>query len=209
MFCESHSVLSDSLRPHELYRPQKFPGQNTGVCSLSLLLGIFPTQGSNQGLPHCRKILYQLSHKGSPNVLWFSAVPARNCRHRQGDSCRHRQGDSKVCTERPYNNKQSWKGRKEESSPLSPVPAPCVFCRLWFCKVRCPFWIHNCISSGWNSPTSSLVWVSTAVGRRQACAGQIYLVFQNEKAGQLGQYLWGWCSVEVLINEWMDKWMNE
>ena len=32
---------------------------------LSLLQGIFPTQGSNPGLPHCRRILYQLSHKGS------------------------------------------------------------------------------------------------------------------------------------------------
>ena len=42
-------------------------GQNTGVSSLSLLQGIFPTQGLNPGLPHCRRILYQLSHKGSPN----------------------------------------------------------------------------------------------------------------------------------------------
>ena len=37
----------------------------TGVGSLSLLQGIFPTQGSNPGLPHCRWIIYQLSHKGS------------------------------------------------------------------------------------------------------------------------------------------------
>ena len=44
------------------------PGQNTGVGSLSLLQGIFPTQGSNPGLPHCRRILYQLSHQGSPVV---------------------------------------------------------------------------------------------------------------------------------------------
>ena len=36
-------------------------GQNTGVGSLSLLQGIFPTQGSNLGLPNCRRILYQLS----------------------------------------------------------------------------------------------------------------------------------------------------
>ena len=44
-------------------------GQNTGGGSLSLLQGIFPTQGSNPGLPHCRQILYQLSHKGSPRIL--------------------------------------------------------------------------------------------------------------------------------------------
>ena len=42
------------------------PGQNTGVGSLSVLQGIFPTQESNQGLLHCRQILYQLSYQGSP-----------------------------------------------------------------------------------------------------------------------------------------------
>ena len=62
---ESHSVMSDSLQPHGLYSPRNSPGQNTGVGSLSLLQGIFPTQGSNPGLLHCRQILYQLSHKGS------------------------------------------------------------------------------------------------------------------------------------------------
>ena len=45
------------------------PGQNTGVGSPSLLQEIFPTQGSNPGLLHCRQILYYLSHKGSPLVL--------------------------------------------------------------------------------------------------------------------------------------------
>ena len=37
--------------------------------SLSVLLGIFPTQGSKPGLPHCRQTLYQLGHKGSPKIL--------------------------------------------------------------------------------------------------------------------------------------------
>ena len=45
--------------------PWNSPGQNTGVDSLSLLKGIFSTQGSNPGLQHYRQILYQLSHKGS------------------------------------------------------------------------------------------------------------------------------------------------
>ena len=66
---ESRSVVSDSLWPHGLYSPWNSPGQNTGVGSLSLLQGIFPTQGSNPGLLHCRQILYQLSHKGSPKIL--------------------------------------------------------------------------------------------------------------------------------------------
>ena len=63
---ESCSVFSDSLPPRGLYSPWNSPGQNTGVGSLSLLQGIFSTQGSNPGLPHCRWILYQLSHQGSP-----------------------------------------------------------------------------------------------------------------------------------------------
>ena len=50
-----------------LYSPWYSPGQNTSVGSLFLLQGIFPTQGSNSGLPRCRWILYQLSHKGSPS----------------------------------------------------------------------------------------------------------------------------------------------
>ena len=43
--------------------------------SHSLLQGIFPTQGLNPGLPHCRQILYQLSHKGSPRILEWVAYP--------------------------------------------------------------------------------------------------------------------------------------
>ena len=58
--------MSDSLRPHELYCPWNSPGQNTEVGSLSLLQGIFPTQGSNPGFPYCRRILYHLRHQGSP-----------------------------------------------------------------------------------------------------------------------------------------------
>ena len=59
---ESHSVMSDSLQPRGLLatrflRPWDFPGQSTGVGSLSLL------QGSNLGLLHCRQ-LYHLSHQG-------------------------------------------------------------------------------------------------------------------------------------------------
>ena len=68
LLSESRSVVSDSSRPHGLYSPWNSPGQNTGVGSLSLLHGIFPTQGSNLGLPHCRQILYQLN-KGSPISL--------------------------------------------------------------------------------------------------------------------------------------------
>ena len=43
--------------------------------SLSLLQGIFPTQGLNLGLLHCRRILYQLSHQGSPSILEWVDYP--------------------------------------------------------------------------------------------------------------------------------------
>ena len=55
--------------------PWNSPGQNTEVGSLSLLQEIFPTQGSNPGLPHCRWILYLLSHQGSPRILDCIAYP--------------------------------------------------------------------------------------------------------------------------------------
>ena len=55
--------------------PWDFPGNSTGVDCHFLLQGIFPTQGSNPGLPHCRQTLYCLSHQGSPvsspNQLMF------------------------------------------------------------------------------------------------------------------------------------------
>ena len=61
---ESCSVVSNSLRPHGLCTPWNSPGKNIGVGGLSLLQGIISTQGWNPGLPHCRQILYLLSHKG-------------------------------------------------------------------------------------------------------------------------------------------------
>ena len=61
--------------PHGLYSPWNAPGQNTGMGSCFLLQGIFPTQGLNPGLLHCRWIPYQLSHKGSPRILEWVAFP--------------------------------------------------------------------------------------------------------------------------------------
>ena len=55
--------------------PWNFPGKNTGVSCHFLLQGIFPTQGSNPGLLHCRQIPYQLSCQGSPRILEWVAYP--------------------------------------------------------------------------------------------------------------------------------------
>ena len=63
--CDSHSVMVDSLWRHGLYNPWNSPDLNTGMGSCFLLQGIFLTQRLNPGCPHCRQILYQLSHQGS------------------------------------------------------------------------------------------------------------------------------------------------
>ena len=70
--------MFDSLQPHGLYSPWNSPGQNTGVGSLSLLQGIFPTQESNQGLLHCRWMLYQLSYQGSPVLIILGTSHKQN-----------------------------------------------------------------------------------------------------------------------------------
>ena len=73
--------MSDSLRPHGLQPtwllcPWNFPGKSTGVGCHFLLQGISPTQGSNLGLPHCRQMLYHLSHQGSPRILEWVLFPS-------------------------------------------------------------------------------------------------------------------------------------
>ena len=65
---ESLLVVSDSATTKTI-PPWNSPGQNMGVGSLPLLQGIFPIHALNPGLPHCRQILYQLSHQGSPSIL--------------------------------------------------------------------------------------------------------------------------------------------
>ena len=77
---ESRSVMSNFLSPHGLYSPWNSPGQNTRVGSFSLPQRIFPTQGSNPGLPHCRVILYQLNHNESLlNSMDHSKVMELSC----------------------------------------------------------------------------------------------------------------------------------
>ena len=87
---ESCSVLLNFLQPHGL-SPWNSPGQNTGVGSSSLLQGIFPTQRSNPGLPHCRQIHYKLSHKGRPRILEWLAYPfssrSSRLKNQTGVSC--------------------------------------------------------------------------------------------------------------------------
>ena len=69
--------MPDSLWPHELYSPWNSLGQDTGIGSLSLLQGIFPTQGSKPGVLHCRQILYHLSHKRGEWKSWIKTQQSK------------------------------------------------------------------------------------------------------------------------------------
>ena len=73
----SRSVMSDFCDPMDCSPPGSSahgdsPGQDTGMVCHFLLQGIFPTQGLNPGLPHCRRILYHLSHQGIPTMDYTS-----------------------------------------------------------------------------------------------------------------------------------------
>ena len=66
---------SPTLQADSLLSEPPGKSKNTGVGSLSLLQGIFLTRESNQGLLHCRQILYQLSYQGSPELPYDPAIP--------------------------------------------------------------------------------------------------------------------------------------
>ena len=69
----SCSVMSNSLQPHGL-KPARLsvhgdsPGKNIEIGCLALLQGIFPAKRSNPVFRYCRRILYCLSHQGSPTL---------------------------------------------------------------------------------------------------------------------------------------------
>ena len=80
LVCIAQSCLTlqtHGLQPTRLLCPWDFPGKDPGVGCHFLFQGIFPTQGLNPGLLHCRLILYRLSYKGSPFFDWvvcFSGI---------------------------------------------------------------------------------------------------------------------------------------
>ena len=72
---KSNSLWPHGLQPARLLCPWDSPGKNTAVGCHFLLQGILPTQESNQGLLHCRQILYWLSYEGSPPYCWEDLKP--------------------------------------------------------------------------------------------------------------------------------------
>ena len=115
--------MFDFLLSHGLYSPWNSPGQNTGVGSLSLLQGIFPTHGLNPSHLHCRWILfffffcrwilYQLSHKGIPAIVIGRKVAHEKLLPKYKSSAR--------CIVRPNNSKMS-----EFETEMQGVGRPCL-----------------------------------------------------------------------------------
>ena len=77
LVAQSYSTLCDPVdcSPPGSSVHEDAPGKNTGVGCHALLQGIFPSEGLNPGLPHCRQIFYYLSHQGSPRILEWVAYP--------------------------------------------------------------------------------------------------------------------------------------
>ena len=131
------------------------PGKNTGVSCHALLEGIFPTQGSNPGLPHCRWILYHLN-QGSPRILEWIAYPFS-----RGSSWpRNRTGVS--CIVGGFFT--SWARREAQETHRTPLLV------LTDRKKSGP--------GGHDTPCSSLLWQATGGGR--TCLEIQRPIFQNE-----------------------------
>ena len=84
----SRQVMSNCLRPHglqptRLLCPWDSPGKNAGVVCHFLLQRIFPIQGLNPGLLHCRQVLYPLSYEASPVCIYLQNVDLAKCCHQQ------------------------------------------------------------------------------------------------------------------------------
>ena len=73
-FFSLSSLQLSYVIPIRLLSPRNSPGKNTRVSSHSFLQEIFPTQGLNPGLPHCRQILHPLSHQGSPIIIFSTSL---------------------------------------------------------------------------------------------------------------------------------------
>ena len=123
------SVVSDSLWPYGL-QPTRLlcpwgdsPGKNTGVGCRALFQGIFPTQASDPGLPHCRRILYCLSHRGSPMILEWVAYPFS-----RGSSLPRGQTRSSWIAGRFFTR---WATREAQKLRLSRANDWTIFLRTW------------------------------------------------------------------------------
>ena len=128
------------LWPHGLHSPCNSLGQNTGVGSLSLLQGDLP----NPGLPSCRWILYQLSHKGSPRILKWVAHPFSS------RSSQSRNWTRVSCISGAFFT--NWAIRETEKSRCTKILFYASQSELWFCYLQ---WANVHLIPGWLSSKES------------------------------------------------------
>ena len=147
---------SDSLRPHGLYSPRNSPGLNTRVGSLSLFQGIFPTQGSNPGLPHCGRLLYHRAAReprlARPQVgvggllIRFPGFPRFRARHGRG--LRHL-ARAELGQQVPLcGGRAGWcllraRGTATASLALPALSLPSRSCAAWTCVLMCRMPTHE------------------------------------------------------------------
>ena len=108
--------------------PWDFPGKSTGVGCCFLPQGIFPTQGSNPGLLHCRQTLYHLSHQGSPTTFIDPAKSYFSIFY-SWTSCTFMSITNFFCQTSPSSKLEAWRHR--ETYPLSQTIAHLIRPRLW------------------------------------------------------------------------------
>ena len=109
--------------------PMDYTVQNTGVSSLSLLQGIFPTQvptlGLNSGFPHCRQIPYQLSHKKCPTILEWVDYPFSSesswPRNQTGVSCIAGEFFTKLAIREVLSNGLTYLKKKKQDNHKSKI----------------------------------------------------------------------------------------
>ena len=143
--------MSDSLQHHGLYSPWNSLGQNTVLGSL--LQRIFPTQGSNPGLLHCRWVLYHLSHRGSPRILkWvYTGIHIH----------------ASIFPQNPFPSRLT---HNIEQSSLCSTVGPCWLSIINSNMIQPPTSKHwllsqvlEMISSGHNIPKFSLCWLLQSI----------------------------------------------
>ena len=151
---ESHSVVSYSLQPHTLDSLWNSPAQNAGVGNLSLLQGIFPTQESNSGFPHCRRIVYQLSHKGT---LEWVAYPFSSRSSRPSNRTR-----ASCIAGRFFANwaiREALKFQSESNFFISNY-LPCIVLLRYQLIINCDIFLSSLLLDLWSVSISSLEFSS-------------------------------------------------
>ena len=120
------------------------PGKNSGVGSHALPVQvIFPTQGSNPGLPHYRQLLYELSHQGSPRILEWVAYPFS----RESSWPRNWTGFSSIVG----GFFTSWAIREAQSIPVITLNLSLLFCWytmrivMTFCHIELLCWRQSMV----------------------------------------------------------------